>query len=336
MPTALITGIAGQDGSYLAELLLHAGYRIIGTVRGPASASHERIDHLRGSIELTEANLLDQHSIEKMVEKYRPGEIYNFAASHPASSQSFRDPVLTGELNGIAVLRLLEAIRAIDPTIRFCQASSAQIFGNAHESPQNENTPFFPANPYSIAKLFAHWTTVSYRHTHGLFACSSILFNHESPRRPERFVTRKITHAVARIKTGLQKFLRLENLDARRDWGYAADYVRAMWLMLQAPVADDYVLGTGETHSVRDFCRIAFDHVGLDYRQYVTEDTESHQAEASVQLIGDAGKARTMLHWRHSLTFEELVRLMVDCDLASVAQQNTNRIDTLAASRAPT
>jgi len=244
--------------------------------------------------------------------------MYNLAATHPASFQSFRDPVLTGELNGIAVLRLLEALRTVDPTIRFCQASSAQIFGDVRVSPQDEDTAFYPTNPYSIAKLFGHWSTVSYRETHGVFACSSILFNHESPRRPERFVTRKITRAVARIKCGIESCLHLQNLDARRDWGYAPDYVRAMWLMLQASAATDYVLATGETHSVRDFCRIAFEHVGLDYEQFVTEDPGHLRPEASVELIGNAGKARKVLDWRPSLTFEELVRLMVDQDLAFV------------------
>lgn len=336
MPTALITGIGGQDGSYLGELLVRAGYRVIGLVHGPASAPLPRIDHLRGLIELTEGDLLDQHSLEEVVDKYRPAEIYNFAASHPDSTQSFRDPVRTGELNGIAVLRLLEAVRSVDPTIRFCQASSAQVFGNVRESPQNEDTPFHPTNPYSIAKLFGHWSTVSYRNAHGLFACSSILFNHESPRRPERFVTRRIAQAVARIHARMQQSLHLQNLDARRDWGYAPDYVRAMWLMLQAPLADDYVLATGQTHSVRDFCRIAFDYVGLDYEQYVIEDRVGNQTSTPVELVGDAGKARRVLNWRPSISFEELVTLMVDSDLALVARENATPIEPLVAPRSTT
>jgi GDPmannose 4,6-dehydratase len=326
MLTALITGIGGQDGSYLAELLLQAEYRVVGMVRGLTSAAQPRIEHLRGSIELTEGNLLDQHSLENVIDRYRPTEIYNFAASHPASSQSFRDPVLTGEFNGIAVIRLLESVRAVDPTIRFCQASSAQIFGRACESPQSENTPFYPTNPYGIAKSYGHWITVNYREAHSIFACSSILFNHESPRRGEKFVTRKITRAVARIKAGLQNCLYLDDLEARRDWGYAADYVRAMWLMLQAPVADDYVLATGETHSVRDFCRIAFEYVGLDYEQYVTQEPGRRRATHTVELVGDAGKARRLLNWHPTLTFRELVKMMVESDLALVAREATDEM----------
>jgi len=317
--TSLITGIGGQDGSYLAEILLKAGYRVVGMVRGSTSAPQPRIEHLRNSIELTEGDLLDQHSLQRVLEKYGPREIYNFAAQHPASSQSFSDPVTTGELNALGVLRLLEAIRAVDPTMRFCQASTAQIFGKARESPQHENTPFRPTNPYGVAKLYAHWITVNYRESHGMFACSSILFNHESPRRAERFVTRKITLAVARIKAGLQDRLYLEDLDARRDWGYAADYVHAMWLMLQAPMADDYVLATGESHSVREFCQIAFEHAGLDYEQYVTPSPRNALTTHTSELVGDAGKARKVLHWRPTLTFRALVQMMVDADIALVS-----------------
>jgi GDPmannose 4,6-dehydratase len=318
VPTALITGISGQDGSYLAENLLERGYRVVGMVRGSAWATYPRIEHIRKEIELAEGDLLNQGSLEGLLRKYRPAEVYNFAASHPSSYQSFHQPVLTGEFNGLGVLRLLEAIRIVDSAIRFCQASTSELFGNARESPQCETTQFYPRNPYGVAKLYGHWITVNYRETHGMFACSSILFNHESPRRGDEFVTRKITRAVARIKAGLQNSLYLGDLEARRDWGYAADYVRAMWLMLQAPAADDYVLATGETHSVREFCRIAFGHVALNYERYVLQDTQKRRATETVQLVGDYGKARRVLGWHPTLTFQQLVCAMVDSDIEAV------------------
>jgi GDPmannose 4,6-dehydratase len=266
-------------------------------------------------------NLLDQRSIAQALERFQPAEIYNLAAKHPASSQSLQEPILTGEMNGIAVLRLLEAVRSVNPSIRFCQASTAQIYGNPTEAPQTEDTPFRPNNPYSIAKLYAQWIITHYRDAHALFACSAILFNHESPRRAEKFVTRKITVAVARIRAGLQDRLSLASLDARRDWGYAPDYMRAMWRMLQMPAADDYVLATGETHSVREFCKLAFAHAGLEFERYVTQDSEPVcREDGEVDLVGDARKARRRLDWSPSITFEELVRMMVDADLEQLAR----------------
>jgi len=318
MPTALITGISGQDGSYLAETLLKVGYRVVGMVRRSTSASYPRIEHIRNAIELAYGDLLNQDSLEGLLRKYRPVEVYNFAASVPPTSESFREPIATGEINGLAVLRLLEAIRVVDPTIRFCQASSSALFGKACESPQRETTPFSPSNPYGVAKLFGHWITVNYRETYGMFACSGILFNHESPRRGEEFVTRKIARAVAKIKAGLQDSLQLGDMEARRDWGYAADYVQAMWLMLQAPAADDYVLATGETHSVRELCQIAFGHVGLRYESYVVQEAQSRRVSEAVQVVGDPAKARRVLGWHPTLTFRDLVCEMVDSEIKAL------------------
>lgn len=321
MRTAFITGIGGQDGSYLAELLLREGYRVIGTVHGPAESSHPRIEHLRESITLAEVSLLDQKSVERALERYGPNEFYNFAAYHPASSQSLDDPVLIGEVNDIAVVRILEAIRAVDPTIRLCQASTSQMYGRPSTSPQDENTPFRPTNPYAIAKLSAHWNIVHYRQKYSLHACSCILFNHESPRRSEKFVTRKITVAAARIKAGLQRCLDLNDLDAKRDWGYAPDYVEAMWRMLQQEFADDYVLATGEVHSVRDFCRIAFGHVGLDYEKHVSQSAAQRPVSESTECVGNASKAQKTLGWQRTLEFEGLVRQMMDSDMALIVRQ---------------
>jgi len=314
MSTALITGIGGQDGSYLAELLLARGYRVIGLVRSTTPDRNVRIAAIRDRIELVAADLLDQSSLVVLIDTHRPAEIYNLAA-RASSSQLFADPVLTCEYNGLAVARLLEAIRHVDPTIRFCQASSSEMFGNATTSPQDESSPFRPRNPYGIAKLCGHWFTVNYRETHGVFACSCILFNHESPRRGAEFVTRKVSAAAARIRLGKQDRLKLGDLDARRDWGFAADYVRGMWQMLQAPTPDDYVLATGETRTVREFCRIAFRHVGLDYREYVHVDPEIVRPPEMVTLVGNAERARRALGWAPTVSFEELVRMMVDADL---------------------
>lgn len=320
MPTALITGINGQDGSYLAELLLERGYRVVGLMRSDAPTRHERIDHLRQSIELVQGSLLDERCLRQILGQYRPREIYNLAA-RASSSQLFADPVLTGDFNGLAVVRMLEAIRTVDTTIRFCQASSSEMFGKASQFPQSESTPFRPRNPYGVAKLFAHGMVGTYREHFGVFACSSILFNHESPRRGPEFVTRKITMGVARIKAGLANSLQLGSLEATRDWGYAGDYVRAMWQMLQAQAPDDYIVATEESHSVRQFCEIAFAHVGLDYRNYVQVDPRAQRPRESVRLVGDATKARTALGWRPTVSFEQLVRMMVDADVENLTQQ---------------
>jgi GDPmannose 4,6-dehydratase len=261
-------------------------------------------------------NLLDQQAIEQLLAHRRPEEIYNLAA-RASSAQLFDDPVLTGEINAMAVARLLESVRRVDPSIRFCQASSSEIFGKSSESPQSETTEFYPRNPYGVAKLYGHWFSVNYRESHNIFACSSILFNHESPRRDTHFVTRKITQSAAKIRAGLQSQLQLGSLEARRDWGFAADYVYAMWLMLQQRVADDYVLATGETHSVRELCEIAFGHVGLEYEDFVVEDAGGPRAAETVQLVGDPRKAETALGWRRSVSFEELICMMVDADMST-------------------
>lgn len=318
MSSALITGINGQDGSYLAELLLARGYDVIGLVREDAGDRLGRIQHLRSQIEIIAGSLLDDALLRRTLEQYRPKEIYNFAA-RASSSQLLTDPTLTAEYNGLAVVRLLEAIRAVDPSIRFCQASSSEMFGTVSQSPQTELTPFRPRNPYGVAKLFAHGMVGTYRENFGVFGCSAILFNHESPRRGPEFVTRKITMGVARIRAGLSRSLPLGDLDVTRDWGFAGDYVRAMWQMLQAEAADDYVVATGVSHSVRDFCELAFAHIGLDYRAYVQTDPRAWRAPESLPFVGDAAKARRVLGWQPSISFEQLVRTMVDADI--VAQQ---------------
>lgn len=312
--TALITGITGQDGSYMADLLLSRGYRVVGMVRADVPTRYDNIEHIRDRIDLVAGSLLDQRQLLEIVERYRPREIYNFAA-RASSRQLFIDPVLTGEYNALAVAKWLEAIKTVDPTIRFCQASSSEMFGKSPESPQNELTPFRPRNPYGVAKLFAHGIVGTYREHEGIFACSSILFNHESPRRGTEFVTRRIAMGVARIKLGLADSLQLGSLDATRDWGYAGDYVNAMWLMLQAAEPNDYVLATGQSHSVREFCEIAFAHVGLDYRNCVRIDIEAQRPTESVRLVGDAARARTVLGWQRTVTFDQLVKMMVDADI---------------------
>jgi GDPmannose 4,6-dehydratase len=319
MQTALITGINGQDGSYLADLLLAKGYRVVGVLRPGAAPEQARIAHLRGRIELLECDLSDAGAVRALLRESRPSELYNFAA-RASSSQLADDPVQTGEVNGLAVTRLLEGIRAVDSNIRFCQASSSELFGRSRESPQSETTPFHPRNPYGVAKLYGHWATVNYRESFGIFACSGILFNHESPRRGTEFVTRKITRAAARIQAGLESELRLGDLEARRDWGYAADYVRALWMMLQAPRADDYVIATGEMHSVRELCELAFERVSLDYRRYVIQDSQISRPAETAQLVGNSEKARTVLGWRPSVSFAELIRMMVDADVAALAR----------------
>ncbi len=314
MRSALITGVNGQDGSYLAEFLLGRGYHVIGLVREDAANRLDRIQHIRGQIEIVSGSLLDDVLLRRVIEHHRPDEIYNFAA-RASSSQLLTDPTLTAEYNGLAVVRMLEAIRTINPNIRFCQASSSEMFGTVVESPQNELTPFRPRNPYGVAKLFAHGMVGTYRENFGVFGCSAILFNHESPRRGPEFVTRKISMGVARIRAGLARSLSLGALDVTRDWGFAGDYVRAMWQMLQAEAADDYVVATGVSHSVRDFCELAFDHVGLDYRAYVQTDPRVRRAPESMPFVGDAGKARRVLGWQPSMSFEQLVTAMVDADI---------------------
>lgn len=312
--TALITGIAGQDGSYLAEQLLERSYRVVGLVRTEESASCSNLNAIRNRIELVPGNLADSEGLKEIIAGYRPSEIYNLAAR--ASSRTLiSDPLVTAEINGFAVACLLEAVRVVNPRIRFFQASSSEVYGRSTESPQNESTPCRPRNPYGIAKLFAQGMISSYREHYGIFACSGILFNHESPRRGREFVTRKITAAAARIKAGLSDVLELGDLEATRDWGYAPDYVRGMWLMLQADIPDDYVLATGESHSVREFCDVAFGRLGLDYRQYVVSSERSRRPADAVPLVGDASKASRVLSWRPTLKFSDVVRIMVDADV---------------------
>jgi GDPmannose 4,6-dehydratase len=313
--TALVTGITGQDGSYLAELLLREGYRVIGMTRRTSTEVHERIEHIVDDVEIVSGDLLDQSSITSIVNDLRPSEIYNLAAQSfvPAS---WSQPVLTGEFTALGVTRVLEAIRHVDPSIRFYQASSSEMFGNAVQTPQTEETPFYPRSPYGVAKVYGHWITVNYRESYGLYACSGICFNHESPRRGKEFVTRKISDGVARIKLGLAGELRLGNLDAHRDWGFAGDYVRAMWAMLQQNEPDDYVIATGRTHSVRDFVRIAFEAAGLgSYEPYVVIDPRFVRPAEVDRLIGDPSKARSRLGWVPQMSFEELVATMVEADL---------------------
>jgi GDPmannose 4,6-dehydratase len=317
---ALITGITGQDGSYLAELLLEKGYRVVGMTRRTSTDVHERIRHLIDDIEFVSGDLLDQSSITAIVERVRPNEIYNLAAQSFVPT-SWQQPVLTGEFTALGVTRVLEAIRAVDPSIRFYQASSSEMFGKVQESPQRESTPFYPRSPYGVAKVYGHWITVNYRESYGFFACSGILMNHESPRRGKEFVTRKISDGVARIKLGLAKELRLGNLDAQRDWGFAGDYVRAMWLMLQQGEPDDYVIGTGKMHSVRDFLRIACEDAGLgSYERYVVTDPAFVRPAEVDHLVADPSKAKRVLGWEPTVTFEQLVEMMVKADLERLSK----------------
>ena len=311
---ALITGITGQDGSYLAELLLENGYEVFGLTRRLSADNYWRIQHLLDRLTLIPGDLLDQLSLIRVLERTRPAELYNLAAMSfvPAS---WDQPMLTGEFNSQGVTRVLEAVRVVDPAIRIYQASSSEMFGKVREVPQRETTPFYPRSPYGVSKVFAHYITVNYRESYGLFAVSGILFNHESPRRGLEFVTRKVTDAVARIKLGLARELKLGNLNAHRDWGFAGDYVRAMWLMLQQPEPDDYVVATGESHSVQELVEIAFGHAGLDWRRFVTLDPALLRPAEVDHLVGDPSKARTTLGWKQSVDFPGLVRMMVDADL---------------------
>jgi GDPmannose 4,6-dehydratase len=316
--TALITGITGQDGSYLAELLLAKGYEVVGVVRRTSHDSYERIGHLLDRVHIVPADLLDQHSLTAVVRDARPAEVYNLAAQSFVPT-SWAQPVLTGEFTALGVTRLLEAVRLAYPEARFYQASSSEMFGKAQETPQRETTSFYPRSPYGVAKVYGHWITVNYRESYGLYAVSGILFNHESPRRGLEFVTRKVSHGVARIVKGKSQDLELGNLDARRDWGFAGDYVDAMWRMLQQARPVDYVIGTGETHSVRELCEVAFSRAGLDWKRYVKVD-QRFVRPAEVDLLqADASKARRELGWTPRTSFAELVRMMVDADLERVA-----------------
>jgi len=315
VPTALITGITGQDGSYLAELLLGKGYRVVGMVRRSSTTAFERIAHIVDKVSFVSADLLDQHSLVDAVREYQPDEVYNLAAQSFVGT-SWTQPVLTGEFTGLGVTRMLEAVKKGAPEARFYQASSSEMFGKVVETPQRETTPFYPRSPYGVAKVYGHWITVNYRESFDMYAVSGILFNHESPRRGLEFVTRKVTDGVARVKLGLQTEIRLGNLDARRDWGFAGDYVEAMWRMLQQPTPDDYVVGMGETHSVRDLCRIAFETVALDYRDHVVQDEKFFRPAEVDLLVADPSKARAVLGWSPRVSFEQLVRMMVEADMA--------------------
>jgi GDPmannose 4,6-dehydratase len=314
MPRALITGITGQDGSYLAELLLTKGYEVIGVVRRTSHHSYERIDHLIPRVRIVAADLLDQHSLTTVLREVQPDEVYNLAAQSFVPT-SFTQPVLTGEFTALGVTRILEAVRFACPGARFYQASSSEMFGKVVETPQSENTPFYPRSPYGVAKLYGHWITVNYRESYQLYAVSGILFNHESPRRGIEFVTRKVSDAVARIKLGLATELRMGNLDAKRDWGFAGDYVEAMWRMLQAEEPRDYVVGTGQTHSVEELVRVAFEHVGLDWRQHVVSDPAFYRPAEVDLLIADPTRCKRDLGWTPAVSFRGLVTMMVDADL---------------------
>ena len=317
MPKALITGITGQDGSYLAEFLLEQGYDVIGMVRRSSTVNFHRIAHIQDQVTLAPGDLLDQISMIHLLEEHKPDEVYNLAAQSFVQT-SWTQPVFTGEATALGVTRLLDAIRIVDPKIRFYQASSSEMFGKVVEVPQKETTPFYPRSPYGVAKVYGHWITVNYRESYGLHSVSGILFNHESPRRGIEFVTRKISHEVAQIKHGLSNELRLGNLDARRDWGFAGDYVKAMWRMVQNDEPADYVIATGETHSVEEFLELAFEHVDLDWRDYVVQDPRYMRPAEVDLLVGDASKAGRQLGWEPVVTFQELVRMMVDADLDMV------------------
>lgn len=317
MRTALVTGVTGQDGSYLAEHLLEQGYRVYGMVRRTSTINFTRLEHIQERIEIVQGDLLDQMSLIGILNDCRPDEVYNLAAQSFVPT-SFTQPVLTGEFTALGVTRILEAIRIVDPKIRFYQASSSEMFGKVVEVPQRESTPFYPRSPYGVAKVYGHWITVNYRESYNIFGCSGILFNHESPRRGLEFVTHKITHGAARIKLGLASELRLGNLDARRDWGFAGDYVRAMWLMLQQEQPDDYVIATGETHSVQEFVEEAFAYLDLDWKQYVVQDPRFYRPAEVDLLVGDPAKAGAHLGWEPTVTFRGLVRMMVDSDMEAL------------------
>jgi GDPmannose 4,6-dehydratase len=314
MPTALITGITGQDGSYLADFLLSKGYKVVGMVRRSSTVTFERIQHIQDDVTIIQGDLHDQSSLVDVMEQYQPDEVYNLAAQSFVPT-SWNQPVLTGEVTALGVTRILEAIRLAHPKARFYQASSSEMFGKVREVPQKETTPFYPRSPYGVAKVYGHWITVNYRESYNLYAVSGILFNHESPRRGLEFVTRKITYGAARIKLGQSKELRLGNLEARRDWGFAGDYVEGMWLMLQQEQPDDYVLGTGITHSVAEFCEAAFSYLGLDYRDYVVQDPRFYRPAEVDLLVADPACANQKLGWQPRVSFQELVQMMVNADV---------------------
>ena len=315
MRTALITGITGQDGSYLAELLLSKGYRVVGMARRASTVTYERIQHLLDDIVVIQGDLTDQGSLLSLFEQFEPEEVYNLAAQSFVPT-SWNQPALTGDVTALGVTRMLEAIRFVNPKMRFYQASSSEMFGKVLEVPQRETTPFYPRSPYGVAKVYGHWITVNYRESFGVFAVSGILFNHESPRRGLEFVTRKISDGVARIKLGMAKELRLGNLEARRDWGFAGDYVEAMWMMMQRDKADNFVIGSGETHSVREFCEVAFRHAGLEYQEHVVQDQSFYRPAEVDLLVSDPRKAGAELRWKPTVGFEDLVKMMVEADLA--------------------
>jgi len=317
MKKALITGVTGQDGSYLAEFLLEQGYQVIGMVRRTSTLNFQRIKHIQDRITLVQGDLLDEVSLMSVLREHRPDEVYNLAAQSFVQT-SWQQPVFTGEVTALGVTRLLDAVRMTDGDIRFYQASSSEMFGKVQEVPQTEDTPFYPRSPYGVAKVYGHWITVNYRESYDLFACSGILFNHESPRRGLEFVTRKVTHSAASIKLGLADELLLGNLESRRDWGYAGDYVKAMWLMLQQDEPDDYVVGTGETHSVRELCETAFGLLDLDWQEYVVQDPQFYRPAEVDLLVSDPSKARRVLGWEPTVSFEELIRTMVDADLEAL------------------
>ncbi len=321
MPTALITGVTGQAGSYLAEFLLSKGYNVVGMVRRSSTVTFERIQHIQNDITIVQGDLHDQSSLNAALEQYRPDEVYNLAAQSFVAA-SWTQAVLTGEVTALGVTRLLEAIRQVNPKCRFYQASSSEMFGKVVESPQNEATPFYPRSPYGVAKVYGHWITVNYRESYNMFAVSGILFNHESPRRGLEFVTRKISNGAARIKAGLDKELRLGNLDSQRDWGFAGEYVEVMWKMLQQNTPQDYVIGTGEPHSVRDFCEAAFNHVGLNYQDFVVQDQRFMRPSEVDRLKADPSKARRELGWAPKVGFYDLVSMMVEADLKRVEKGN--------------
>ncbi len=322
MPKALITGITGQDGSYLAEFLLEQGYEVVGMVRRSSTINFHRIAHIQDRIKLAQGDLLDQVSMIHVLEEYRPDEVYNLAAQSFVQT-SWSQPVFTGEATALGVTRMLDAIRIVDPEIRFYQASSSEMFGKVVTVPQNETTPFYPRSPYGVAKVYGHWITVNYRESYNLHAVSGILFNHESPRRGLEFVTRKISYGVAKIKMGISDELRLGNLDARRDWGFAGDYVRAMWQIVQNDMPQDYVIATGETHSVEEFLALAFGYVDLDWRKFVVQDPRFMRPAEVDLLVGDASKAGKELGWEPKVTFKELVHMMVDADLKLIRDGDT-------------
>jgi len=318
--TALITGVTGQDGSYLAELLLEEGYRVVGMVRRTSTLNFHRLKHIQDDIEIVQGDLLDQMSLVDLLQEYEPVEVYNLAAQSFVPT-SWKQPVLTGEFTALGVTRVLDAIRIVNPKIKFYQASSSEMFGKVQAVPQNETTSFYPRSPYGVAKVYGHWITINYRESYDLFACSGILFNHESPRRGIEFVTRKVTMAAVKIKLGLQKNVHLGNMDARRDWGYAGDYVRAMWLMLQQDSPDDYVISTGKTHAVKELCQVAFERVGLNWEDHVVVDPKFYRPAEVDLLIGDPAKAKAKLGWEPKVSFKELVEMMVDSDFALIQKE---------------